>query len=141
MEQVIEPEQTIAEWVFDLELWSPRFWRDAKKIEQWPDYPVAVFDVVVAEGGEQFPNPTVRLHGAARCGSLGECTDCVTLASEDGFHFSEHVPKPGLRLGHSALVGAVLLGEFVDGFAILPWINSRLLQQPLLDSHCAVVAS
>ena len=62
MKQVIELEQTIAEWVFDLELGPARFWWDAQIIEQWPDYPVTVFDVVVAGRGKQFPNPAVRLH-------------------------------------------------------------------------------
>src|SRR3989442_6461048 len=64
MEQVIEFEQTITEWVFDLKLRPARFWRDAEIIEQWPDNPVAVLDVVEAGRGEQFPNPAVRLHGA-----------------------------------------------------------------------------
>src|SRR6266446_5418231 len=97
MKQVIELEQTIAEWVFDLKLRPARFWRDAEVIEQRLDYPVAVFDVVVAGRREQFPNPAVRLHGAARWGSAGECVDSVPLAFEEGFQFSEQVPQPVLR--------------------------------------------
>ena len=63
MEQVIQFQQTIAKWVFDLELRPAGFWGNAKIIEQWPDHPVAVFDVIVAGRGEQLPHPTIRLHG------------------------------------------------------------------------------
>src|SRR5205823_15041869 len=123
----IKFEQTIAEWVFDLKLRPARFRRDAEIIEQRPDYPVTVFDVVVAGRGEQFPNPAGRLHGAAFRGSVGERAHSLLLTFEDGCELIEHLLQPILRLGHPPLIGGVLLRQFVYGLAVLPWVDSGFI--------------
>jgi len=139
MEQVIKFEQSIAEWVFDLKLRPARFRRDAEIIEQRPDYPVTVFDVVVAGRGEQFPNPAVRLHGAACRGSVGEWVDRVEKPLQKRLQFAGQVLQPVLGFRHGSTVPGILLSQSVDGFAISARVDFPFIQNSLFERHRPIV--
>ena len=118
MDQIIEPEQSVAKRILDLELRTPGCWGNAQIIHQWPDDAVPVFNVIQARRAQQIPDPAIGFHGALPVNSTGKRFDLLLFAFQHGFKLGNQMLQAFLGFGHCAFVGCALVSQVVYGFAI-----------------------